>query len=785
MGLIACPTHAATTLYWDSNDTAPGAGATPVGTWGGNAFWNDQSIGGGGGTIGGWQPGSAAVFSAGSDAIGSYTVTVSATQLIGGLTIEEGSPAFAGGTIDLGASGASIDAASGTNVTISSILAGGRLIKTGAGTIALGTIINQSNTFTGGVTITGGVVQFQGEASSTGNTNNALGVIPTTVVPDHIRLDNGGVLSSTRISTGGSVLVATNRGIQLGSAGGTIDLTDATANNSLFYAGVISGTGSLTKTGPGTLQFQGVNTYQGDTYVAAGGLGVNGTATFGSGEGTLHLDGGAIVAFATRTDANRIANPIAMSADTVLRNTNTQTTGQRILPFNSAPSASGGTLTIRNVGSGSSNFTVRLHADGFNFARPVILDHGAGVNTIAALECINDNSSGVQTFSGQISGNGTLIRSALTPGNGGTTLLLSANTYTGGTQINRGFIALGDDSAAGTGTITFGAAGTGDDPSVGLVAIGADRTLANPIVFNLSSHVTIRAGETLTFAGPVDLGNSTRQLTINNPSLAINNSIAGNAGLTKDGTGTLILNAASTYPGPTTITDGKLVLGPSYSSTSPIELQNTGSLELLPGGLTVLRMNTVTLGPSGTIDLQDNKLITTDSVATVAALIASGRSGSTWTGTGLITTQSAAQNSNYTTLAVARGDEVRPESTTETALWAGQIITGSDTLVMYTYGGDATLDGKINIDDYIKIDNGIANALSGWSNGDFNYDGKINIDDYTTVIDQNIANQNGIFPTSIDAMERVASVPEPAAAAMLMLPALLRARRRRRMDRRR
>ena len=26
-----------------------------------------------------------------------------------------------------------------------------------------------------------------------------------------------------------------------------------------------------------------------------------------------------------------------------------------------------------------------------------------------------------------------------------------------------------------------------------------------------------------------------------------------------------------------------------------------------------------------------------------------------------------------------------------------------DTLVMYTYGGDANLDGKINIDDYIKI----------------------------------------------------------------------------------
>ena len=79
------------------------------------------------------------------------------------------------------------------------------------------------------------------------------------------------------------------------------------------------------------------------------------------------------------------------------------------------------------------------------------------------------------------------------------------------------------------------------------------------------------------------------------------------------------------------------------------------------------------------------------------------------------------------------------------ALWAGQTITGTDTLVMYTYGGDANLDGKINIDDYIKIDTGIAAGLTGWSNGDFNYDGKVNIDDYTTVIDANIGNQNGFF----------------------------------------
>jgi hypothetical protein len=103
---------------------------------------------------------------------------------------------------------------------------------------------------------------------------------------------------------------------------------------------------------------------------------------------------------------------------------------------------------------------------------------------------------------------------------------------------------------------------------------------------------------------------------------------------------------------------------------------------------------------------------------------------------------------------------------------------------MYTYGGDANLDGKINIDDYVRIDSGIAAGLTGWSNGDFNYDGKVNIDDYTTVIDANIGNQNGfVFPTGSgigEGMNAVA-VPEPAALTVALGGVALLARRRRRL----
>jgi hypothetical protein len=102
---------------------------------------------------------------------------------------------------------------------------------------------------------------------------------------------------------------------------------------------------------------------------------------------------------------------------------------------------------------------------------------------------------------------------------------------------------------------------------------------------------------------------------------------------------------------------------------------------------------------------------------------------------------------------------------------------------MYTYGGDATLDGKINIDDYVRIDSGIAGGLTGWSNGDFNYDGKVSIDDYLTVIDANIGNQNGfVFPTAggIEGAAVVTAVPEPAGAMVIAVGAMLTTRRYRR-----
>jgi hypothetical protein len=163
----------------------------------------------------------------------------------------------------------------------------------------------------------------------------------------------------------------------------------------------------------------------------------------------------------------------------------------------------------------------------------------------------------------------------------------------------------------------------------------------------------------------------------------------------------------------------------------------------------------------------------------VTGLVASGRGDGSWNGGG-ITTSSA--NGKLTGLGVAAASDVLGIANGDAGTWNGQTVTGSDTLVMYTYGGDANLDGKINIDDYGRIDSnvGFNGTVHGWYNGDFNYDGSINIDDYG-IIDSNIGIQGPPLGAA-QPLAGLAVVPEPASVALIGLgaAALSGARRRRR-----
>jgi fibronectin-binding autotransporter adhesin len=420
----------------------------------------------------------------------------------------------------------------------------------------------------------------------------------------------------------------------------------------------------------------------------------------------------------------------------------------------------------------------------------------------------------------------------------GELLLSGANTYTGGTNIQGGVLSvgsagnLGASAASNPVTISNGAALRllGDfDPFDGQrpLILGPGGGAIDTNGHTASTGITV-SGTTL-----IKLGDG--QLTL--------------GGLNQQ-TGTVvkqgilnIINDANlgTIGAPVTLDGGTLKTPTSYSSARPMIVAagggtldtgtqsvsfgnvdgagnlskissgtvavshvrvgdlsvNGGTMQIAPNGSAdgVSRVNALSIGAGAKLDLTDNKLIvqsggpgswTGSGYDGVSGQVASARGDGTWNGTSGITTSSA--NGKLTTLGVAKAGDVKGIADGDTATFAGQTVHGSDTIVMYTYGGDANLDGKINIDDYGRIDSnvGFNGTVHGWYNGDFNYDGAINIDDYG-IIDSNIGIQGPPIPTAgsvvsaASTLAGVTAVPEPASLALFGAAGagmLLRRRRR-------
>src|SRR5215207_8498821 len=218
------------------------------------------------------------------------------------------------------------------------------------------------------------------------------------------------------------------------------------------------------------------------------------------------------------------------------------------------------------------------------------------------------------------------------------------------------------------------------------------------------------------------------------------------------------------------------------------------------GGTHVLKAATIANG--ATIDLKDNKIITNNAPGTATAGVYNGLQGdvqraynfSAWDQPGLRTSMPDAA-AGLTTIAIATGAQIRGLGENDQDTWGGQIITGASTLAMYTYAGDANLDGQIDAGDYGIIDNFVqVPGAEGYGNGDFNYDGFIDAGDYG-VIDNNVQAQGAPFPTggsfastagaASAGLSGVTAVPEPSACGLAMIGMMsLIARRRRRRDQR-
>ena len=155
------------------------------------------------------------------------------------------------------------------------------------------------------------------------------------------------------------------------------------------------------------------------------------------------------------------------------------------------------------------------------------------------------------------------------------------------------------------------------------------------------------------------------------------------------------------------------------NGTDKIRLTNGDGKVLTLASLPTLNGEYLDLG---TADLK----LTGVQASTVEALLASARNGTPrWQGPGIGTSS----------------------STADTGL--APVQQGADTLVKYSWNGDANGDGRINADDYFEIDSGFLAppANPTYADGDFNFDNAINADDYF-LIDSAFLGQSGILSSS-------------------------------------
>lgn len=259
--------------------------------------------------------------------------------------------------------------------------AGGGLIKNGSGTLTL----TNDNSYNRGTTINDGRLVLTGEAALPAEgsvTLNGSGILDMSTTPESIiKINNLSAAPGTFINIG-------NKGLIVNS-------TETTA-----VEGTITGNGSLTKMGPGTLIVRGQNTYLVKTDILEGVL--EGTTT------SLQKDiyNNSIASFNQSFDGTY--NGIISGPGSLEKN------GSGVLTLTGNNSYTGGTRIYQGVVEGN---TTSLQGN--------IITDG-----VARFKQASDG-----TFNDSISGTGSLEKTEA-----GKLVLTGKNTYAGGTFVNNGIL---------------------------------------------------------------------------------------------------------------------------------------------------------------------------------------------------------------------------------------------------------------------------------------------------------------------------------------------------------
>lgn len=585
--------RAQTTLYWDTNGNSSGAGgASPSGTWKNSGSGNDNWTTNANGTTSTqfWLANAIAVFSAGSTATGSYTVTVSSTQSVDSIRIDEGSPTFTSGTLTLTSDVPSISVASGLTATFATKLAGSNgLVKTGAGTLLL---TNASNSYTGNTVVSAGTLRV-------GSTS--------TVLP-----------SATALSVASGATFAVDAGgtsQQVGSisGAGTLSLADTLLkvgdSTSTTFSGKITDSGSgatLQKIGSGTLTLSGASTFT----------------------GALDLNAGAVVAASSGAlGAASTGNDIASGASLRL------TGGITLTETDLAIRGTGdGTGVLRNLsGNNTLNAAVTLASTATIGSDAGTLNLGGSLD-LGSRTLTTTGAGGLQ-FSGALGGSGGKL---IVDGSGTVTLSgTAANTFTGSTAINDGTLQLNKTAgvnALGGTSVTVGD-GSGAAGSASLSLLASNQLAANTSL-TINSDGSFRLNnqsesvDKLQGSGVVDLG-TMGVLTVGtgNSNFSFGGSITGGGTLAKTGTGYMSFNSSISFTGTFSLLDGTLRLNGNNLTVSALHITGHTTIDFGSGSASVLNVGTFIIDAGATLTI-------TNWANTVDYFYAQGWTGATYDNSG-------------------------------------------------------------------------------------------------------------------------------------------------------
>ena len=479
----------------------------------------------------------------------------------------------------------------------------GSLTKTGAGAITL----SGSNSYAGATTISAG--------SLTITDDSCLGAAPGSPTAGHLTL----AAAATSLTITGTTTINANRGIALG---GTMAITNA---NAVILAGIIAGSGPLTKNGAGTLTLSGVNSYSGATTISAGTIAIAadsglGTAPGSATAGHLTLNGGTLSGSAGLSlNSNR---GIALGASGGTFNlTGTNSYGGIIagagavtysIPsgtltlsgantYDGLTTISAGTVVAQNslafgstVAGTSVTTTGLIQLNGAFVSGETLL-----VNPTAAGASVLENVSGFNLWSGTI----TLAKSAKITATAGT-LILSAGVTTSNSGASKTltFAGAGDVLASGTladfnvsNALDLAATGTGyltlsgTNTFLGTVSVASGSLV---LIQSATALGAASAGTTVTSGGAIHVQGD---YTITEPV-----SIAGTG--TSTAGALRLLSGTTTWSGATTLSGAATICSDTGASLTTGGITGANVALTLAGGGTGTVNGTINVGATGTLD---------------------------------------------------------------------------------------------------------------------------------------------------------------------------------------